>query len=107
MFTFTVTTTNLFGEVFYDFCLYYADGSISMHLTQENPGKIVIAEEGQFDSSPSNGSFNFKWNKEYFSFEVGKYGDGNGGTLLLKIKNTPELYLTFVNALEQWNTHVL
>ena len=106
MFTFTAVKNVYYDEILYDFNLSYTDDAISMNLTPENPSKIVIAEEGEFCSLFNNGSFNFRWTQAYFYFEVGKNGDGNGGTIYLKIKNTSELFDSFVTALEEWNTYV-
>lgn len=106
MFTFTAEKVTDGEEVSCDFQLHYADDSVTLELSPEKHSPIVITDRGSFDSCPGNGDFTFSWNRDHFSFTVGKYGDGNGGTLIVTVKNTPELHRTFVTALEQWNAHV-
>lgn len=84
----------------------YSDGNITLSFTPENPTEIEISDTGRFDCQPSNGSFSLYWNKDYYIFECGKYGDGQGGTMTFKINNTESLKESFNNALIEWNKHI-
>ena len=68
--------------------------------------KIEIGEEGSFDTNPCNGSFYFHWTQNQITFEVGKFGDGNGGSIIVKLPNDAETMSSLIECLTIWKEAV-
>lgn len=83
--------------------LTFISNMFSMSITPEFPVIIPISNSGHFDSHPSNGAFNFTWNPKRITFNVGKFGDGRGGDMIVMIENTPEIMKSLHNCFEKWN----
>jgi hypothetical protein len=60
----------------------------------------VLYTTQRFDTKPANGTFYFTWNEEHITFEVAKYGNGQGGSLKIVIPSTPELINSLINSLQ-------
>ena len=69
----------------------------------EAPVPITVADSGSFNSRPSNGDCSFTWNSETITFDVGKYGDGEGGNLIIDVVNSPETMASLQKCLTKWN----
>ena len=62
--------------------------------------------ETGFDSAPSNGDFNFFYDDKKIVFNVGKYGDGLGGSLTVELKMTSEIKESLGKALDEWREYM-
>ena len=85
--------------------LYFKNELIEITCDPENPD-CLLDENNGFDSSPSNGEFNFYYDDNYISFFVGKYGDGNGGALMIKFKMNDAIKESLKNALREWREYL-
>lgn len=64
-------------------------------------------KEKNFDREPPNGMFYFKWDKHFVEFCTAKYGSGGGGSLLIKLKMTPEILQSLNDTLNEVIEHNL
>jgi hypothetical protein len=92
-------------EIVDDFVtLIYENDKIRLTFMSEEADCL---EGNSFDSTPSNGNFNFtQFNKKIW-FTCAKYGDGRGGSLDTIIKNmTKEEEDSLNKALLEWRTYL-
>ena len=60
-----------------------------------------LVEDG-YDSAPSNGEFHFYYDDTSITFNVGKYGDGQGGCLTIVLEMTKEIRESLEKAITEW-----
>lgn len=88
--------------------LEYNSPTASFQFSPENPDKnprkipYSIPDEGGISWNTSAGSFSFRWNEDSFVFEVGTFGDGEGGTMITTVPNSPATMASFRKALREW-----
>lgn len=107
MFEFDCTDDG-FGDIDYVQLKLTWNGS-TLTLYPEYPEHIrkidVEAEEGMFDTDPSNGAFQLVWSKEKIAVLVAKHGDGMGGTVHFELPSPPpEMLQSLRDALRKWKT---
>jgi hypothetical protein len=89
-----------------DVCLRYNnDNGTNFVFIPENTEAIKdieISDTGSFDTSPSNGICAFSWDSQSLFFQLGKFGDGNGGSLCITLRNTPEVLQSLKGCLTLW-----
>jgi len=89
----------------WDVQLKYTDQSLSLTLEPEYPeyiSKLNLETDQQFNTSPSNGNFSIDWQSDQIILSVAKYGDGNGGFLIVRILKTQPVLESLMKCLRQW-----
>lgn len=61
---------------------------------------------GCIDTRPSNAQFALTWSPELITIVCGRYGDGNGGSVEMSVKSTPELLKSLQKSLKVWKEAV-
>ena len=91
-----------------DVTLVYTSATINFRFNPENPDGIpsLISGHGEFSGTTSNGVCSFIWTPTSISFEVAKYGDGEGGSLSIVVANSPETMESLKEALNQWKAAI-
>jgi hypothetical protein len=101
---------NTYGTKVDDISLVVNYQGIRVVLSPEFPQQIwdldVDAENGIFNTNPSNGSFMFSWSPVEITFQVARHGDGLGGSIDITIPSTPELLMELHTVLHEWGNYV-
>lgn len=84
-------------------CLTFKNDFMELNFSPENPDCI---NENGFDSSPSNGEFNFYYKDDEIIFNCVKHGDKKGGSLSYKFKMTSEIKESLYQALLDWKNYI-
>lgn len=82
--------------------LFYTKDSLTLRITADEPLPIEIGPEGSTTYNPSNGSFSLRWDAKEFVFFLGQHS-WQGGQFLITVKNTPQLFSSFIIASRVWN----
>ena len=80
----------------------FFEGSIGRKLKNVD----LETDHGCFDSRPFNGDFSFSWSPQVIEICVAKYGDGNGGSIILSIPSSPESISELQRVLVNLKKHV-
>jgi hypothetical protein len=86
------------GEYF-NITLHYKSDTINFEFCPENAYGLT---GDKFRGTESNGTCSLTWNEETIKFEVGKYGDGEGGDLKIVLSNSGEIKRSFSLSIESW-----
>ena len=88
--------------------LCYKQGQVEFSFCPENTNGILDLTkdddytQGEFSNEAGNGHCSFEWNEKTISFEVAKYGDGEGGHLVIRVDNNPETMSSLKDCLNKW-----
>ena len=83
-----------------DVRLMFQNENIHIDCSPENPH--ALTDDGDLNSMPSNGEFNFCFDENQITFLCAKYGDGNGGYLEIKLKMTEDIKKSLDECIEKW-----
>lgn len=90
----------------YVITLSYTDGNGTFLSFEPERQELIDINDGVYSFPTSNGFCSLHWCDNKFDFEVAKHGDGNGGMLRFTVLATPELRLSFQQAVIAWNEAV-
>lgn len=82
--------------------LHFTSPQFSVSVTPSPEEKITPSTEGGIYGIPTHGKFDMFWNNIEFTFYAALYGEG--GILIVKIVNTPEIAASFAEAVKVWNS---
>lgn len=105
MFSFIVNEEQSGDEIIIlNVTLKFVSDNFNISFTCENYKYPIIIDDtsGYYDNYPRNGSVNFKWDKNYITFYLGIFDDGDDTNLTITIPNTPDIQVSLNNVIKMW-----